>query len=287
MATALGGPAGGMGKPTIWYEANLAIVRHYYGKEPIERIHERVVEQLEKDARAEGRPVRQYPAVTAVIYAAHQAGVITEEERDRAYKARRAEMTRENKRAYRARNAPGHITAELRAALLERDAHTCQYCGRPGDHVDHLQPVTRDGTGDAWNLALACQSCNASKGMKDLGPTLIGAMQRLLQGGWKYRGELLLDHALRQVDKRARAEYKRSPLPKALVDVLTRPHVYCPRCQRISDSSTVKTAMLRSGKAALLCGLCGKPAALEPTVGFYEMGQKVDALDPFRRPPLR
>lgn len=276
-----------MGKPTIWYEANLAIVRRYWGKEPIERIHERVVQQLEKDARAEGRPVRQTPLESAIIYAAHKAGVITEEEAEQAYKARRLKMAREHKRAYRARNSPGHFTAEHRVHVTERDAGRCQYCGEPGEHVDHLQPVTRGGTGDTWNLTLACQSCNSSKGNKDLGPSLIGAMQRLLQGGWRHRGDLLLDHALKQIEKRALEKTKGLPAPKALLAPLTRPHLYCPRCRRISDSSTAQLVRLRDGRVSLACGLCKKPAALEATVGFYEMGQKVDRLDPWTWRPLR
>lgn len=268
-----------MGKPTIWYEKNLAIVRRYYGKETLEQIRERVVKQLEKDASAEGRSVRMYPSVSAIIYAANRAGAITDDELTEAYKALRDDKARNNKRVYRSRNAPGHVTSEARTNVLGRDASICQYCGQESNHIDHLLPVTRGGTGDTWNLIVACVSCNSSKGSKDLGPTLVSAMQRLIQGGWKYRNELLLDQALKHLEKRARKDNARFSAPKALLEPLTRPHLWCPRCKCVSDSGTAKVGRLKSGKLTLICGSCDKAADLKPTVGFFEIGQKVEALD--------
>jgi hypothetical protein len=54
-----------------------------------------------------------------------------------------------------------------------RAIHECHYCGqrlgRPGQHrtnrtVDHLRPLSRGGTNDAWNLVACCQPCNRAKG---------------------------------------------------------------------------------------------------------------------------
>ncbi len=55
-----------------------------------------------------------------------------------------------------------------RRALMERDAQTCQYCGRPGKRteltVDHVVPRSQGGTHSWDNVVLACMSCNLRKG---------------------------------------------------------------------------------------------------------------------------
>jgi 5-methylcytosine-specific restriction endonuclease McrA len=53
---------------------------------------------------------------------------------------------------------------KLRAAILDRDEATCQYCGGPATTVDHV--VAHSKGGDFWdpaNLVAACASCNYSK----------------------------------------------------------------------------------------------------------------------------
>lgn len=53
---------------------------------------------------------------------------------------------------------------ELRDAVLERDANTCQYCGALAEHVDHVVPVCKGGGNTLDNLVAACAKCNLSKG---------------------------------------------------------------------------------------------------------------------------
>jgi hypothetical protein len=53
---------------------------------------------------------------------------------------------------------------ETRAVILERDAHTCRYCGEPATHVDHIAPRIQGGSDDHDNLVAACESCNKGKG---------------------------------------------------------------------------------------------------------------------------
>ncbi len=47
---------------------------------------------------------------------------------------------------------------------------TCYLCEKPirfgKDHLEHRVPVSRNGTNDYNNLAIACQSCNCSKGTR-------------------------------------------------------------------------------------------------------------------------
>lgn len=47
--------------------------------------------------------------------------------------------------------------------ILLRDRHTCQYCGKPGDTVDHILPKSRGGREDWTNCVCACTYCNTRK----------------------------------------------------------------------------------------------------------------------------
>ncbi len=53
-----------------------------------------------------------------------------------------------------------------RRNILQRDNHTCQYCGYSGEGLtlDHVVPRSRGG-GDTWeNMVTACVRCNVHKG---------------------------------------------------------------------------------------------------------------------------
>ncbi|MBI3927537.1 MAG: HNH endonuclease [Armatimonadetes bacterium] len=50
-----------------------------------------------------------------------------------------------------------------RKNVLVRDRHVCQYCGGPGNTVDHVRPRSRGGQ-DSWlNCVCACADCNRRK----------------------------------------------------------------------------------------------------------------------------
>ncbi len=53
-----------------------------------------------------------------------------------------------------------------RRGVLNRDNHTCQYCGATGGPltVDHVVPVSRGGATSWENCVACCPSCNARKG---------------------------------------------------------------------------------------------------------------------------
>lgn len=63
-----------------------------------------------------------------------------------------------------------NITKSLRFNVLQRDGHTCQYCGRkPPDvelEIDHLLPVAEGGTDEFENLVTSCFDCNRGKSAK-------------------------------------------------------------------------------------------------------------------------
>lgn len=58
----------------------------------------------------------------------------------------------------------------VRAFVFARDGEKCSYCGDETGpfQLEHILPVARGGSHEADNLAVACRSCNCSKGSKTL-----------------------------------------------------------------------------------------------------------------------
>jgi hypothetical protein len=58
----------------------------------------------------------------------------------------------------------------LRFDVFHRDGFKCTYCGFSGTakqlQVDHIRPVSDDGTNEMANLVTACKECNIGKGAK-------------------------------------------------------------------------------------------------------------------------
>ncbi len=58
------------------------------------------------------------------------------------------------------------------AAISDRAKHRCEYCRAPElvfnfpFEVDHIVPLSRQGTNDETNLSLSCRSCNLRKGSR-------------------------------------------------------------------------------------------------------------------------
>ena len=70
-------------------------------------------------------------------------------------------------------------TAKL--MVLERDAHTCQYCGSKGKKMiaDHIIPAILGGNGKDYNLVCACMPCNSKKKLKVWTPNNITILMAL------------------------------------------------------------------------------------------------------------
>ena len=85
------------------------------------------------------------------------------------------------------------LSVRLRYEILDRDAHTCRYCGRSSPivslHVDHvisqaswrerfgsmtatqtIEGVEYDGVNDRKNLITSCSDCNLGKSAKNGNP---------------------------------------------------------------------------------------------------------------------
>jgi 5-methylcytosine-specific restriction endonuclease McrA len=56
-----------------------------------------------------------------------------------------------------------------RRAVLERDSHSCAYCGCRADTIDHVRPRSRGGLHVWTNVVAACARCNHRKGDRLLG----------------------------------------------------------------------------------------------------------------------
>jgi hypothetical protein len=55
-----------------------------------------------------------------------------------------------------------------RHQIILRDGYACRYCGTTTRRLelDHIHPLSRGGSNDDDNLALACSPCNLAKGTK-------------------------------------------------------------------------------------------------------------------------
>lgn len=74
-----------------------------------------------------------------------------------------------HRRRARKLNAPGTHTAADVQSLYAAQEGRCAYCGvEVGQNydVDHIVPLSRGGGNGPDNLAIACPSCNRSKGSK-------------------------------------------------------------------------------------------------------------------------
>lgn len=73
-------------------------------------------------------------------------------------------------------------TKKIRFEVFKRDSFTCQYCGKKAPdvvlHVDHIEPISKDGDNNILNLITACDACNAGKGDRRLNDSSIIDKQR-------------------------------------------------------------------------------------------------------------
>jgi len=74
---------------------------------------------------------------------------------------------------------PRPVVKLTRKEVLQRDDHTCQYCGKRGSDLtlDHVMPRHRGGQHTWENVVAACRHCNHKKG----GRTLAESKMQLLR----------------------------------------------------------------------------------------------------------
>ena len=65
-----------------------------------------------------------------------------------------------------------YISDTLRREIAERANHRCEYCQTAQRisgaqmHIEHIIPLSQDGTSDEGNLCLSCAWCNSFKSVK-------------------------------------------------------------------------------------------------------------------------
>ena len=50
-----------------------------------------------------------------------------------------------------------------RDAIMRRDGRVCTYCGKPGNTIDHIIPISYGGLTTLSNGVCACRKCNNNK----------------------------------------------------------------------------------------------------------------------------
>lgn len=125
-----------------------------------------------KSQRRRGYYVRNLDRNRAVMRKYYAANPAKSSEKDRKWRKSNPDKVASiahNRRTRVAGNG-GYFTArDIRIMRFIQQGH-CAYCYRVGFplHIDHIIPVKHGGPSDSWNLALACKSCNSSKGDKTL-----------------------------------------------------------------------------------------------------------------------
>ena len=78
------------------------------------------------------------------------------------------------------------ISKKIRFEIFKRDEFTCQYCGQtpPGVtlEVDHIKPVSKNGSSDKNNLITSCFDCNRGKSnipLTEITPTIKENLDKL------------------------------------------------------------------------------------------------------------
>ena len=73
-----------------------------------------------------------------------------------------------------------------RRAVFARDDHSCQYCNRPAENLDHVIPRSRGGEHSWENVVAACRPCNSRKENRLLHETDLRLRRRpeAPQPGW-------------------------------------------------------------------------------------------------------
>lgn len=95
-----------------------------------------------------------------------------EKKSEREWRLRNPERTRAlvaKKRAIR-KGAEGFYTSDDLKHLFYKQRGRCAYCRESighGYHVDHFQPLSKQGSNWPWNIKLTCPPCNMRKKDKD------------------------------------------------------------------------------------------------------------------------
>lgn len=141
----------------------------------------------------------------------------------------------------------------IRLKVLERDNHTCYWCGGPGDTMDHVIPWSKGGRTTMSNCICACQECNGRRG--DTAPEVFAGLcgVPLPQPGGGARPLVV-------VPPQTEATARPLPLPRLVIQPAARPQVEV-RAEVEAVAAPEPSPAARRALSALLDPL-GHPAGL-------------------------
>jgi len=74
------------------------------------------------------------------------------------------------------------VSKKTRFEVFKRDNFSCQYCGAHPPKVvlecDHIEPVSKGGTNDIYNLITSCFDCNRGKSDTKLGKVALSVAEK-------------------------------------------------------------------------------------------------------------
>lgn len=116
---------------------------------------------------------KKNPEKSRVYYLQHIAKLAPEERKAKGQRHReRYRVQRQaGQAAYYARRygGTGVITNEHLVHLHKWQDHCCFYCRQPlggAETIEHVVPLSRQGTNNPWNVVLVCGTCNYTKGSR-------------------------------------------------------------------------------------------------------------------------
>jgi hypothetical protein len=109
------------------------------------------------------------------------------------------------------------VSKSVRFEIFDRDAFTCQYCGRrPPDVVlecDHIHPHSKGGGDEIVNLITSCYDCNRGKSAKVISQVAPRPDADLMF--------LRVQQEIAEADRYLRAKVQRDHIQKKLCDCLS------------------------------------------------------------------
>jgi 5-methylcytosine-specific restriction endonuclease McrA len=153
-----------------WHEANLDLV-HARSKAWREANPDKIRAYREANLDLERTRIKAYREANPDKIRAYDKA--WREANPDKVRARRAAHQKANPEMYRAKNSRRRairkvaMSTEDRAQAVEWRkliaGDACVYCGAPGEHDDHVMPLSKGGTDHWWNIERACAVCNLSK----------------------------------------------------------------------------------------------------------------------------
>lgn len=111
---------------------------------------------------------KNYVRIPYIVYNTVEKSTFSYNDMARCYRQLNEIYFETTTRKYQAKTQRRLMTPALRNRIKKRDDYTCQNCGKVmydevGLHIDHIQPVSKNGKSVPSNLQVLCSKCNGQK----------------------------------------------------------------------------------------------------------------------------